>query len=78
MVEGDVESVLLKRIASAVILQALKDLRCEKKTYKYLMARNFLLATTNDWADSRSLWCELAEVDIIKLQSIAERRINAI
>lgn len=78
MVEDDAARIWLKRIAGAVILQALADLRFGKKTYKYLMARNFLLATTPDWSDSRALWCELADVDIMKLQAIAERRINAV
>ena len=73
----DVEYILLKRVASAVILQALKDLKCDRDSYRFKTARNFCLGTTPAWSDSLSLWCEFADVTAEKVKAKAKAIINA-
>ena len=67
----------MRRVASAVILRALNDLRYQKGSYRYNSARNFCFGTTQGWKESRDLWCELAEVSPQKVIKTAEEIINA-
>lgn len=76
MLEEDVEELFLKRIANAVILRALCDLKSDKRTYRYISARNFCLGL-GGWYDSLLIWSELAGVEASQVIKKAEEIINA-
>lgn len=71
MEENDVYGVFLKRLASAVILRALIDLKKKRETYTFTTARNFCLGVNDFWFDSLKVWCDLAGVDIEKVRKKA-------
>lgn len=78
MDEENIESVLLKRIASAVILQAIKDLSCDRDSYRFKTARNFCLGTSPAWKESLLLWCEFADINPERVIKKAREIVNAV
>ena len=78
MIEDEKTIIFLRRVANAVIIRSLKDLRYTKGTYRYNTARNFCFGLTEDWKESRDLWAELADVSPEKIIKKAEELINAI
>jgi hypothetical protein len=76
--DGDENVCLfLRRLGNAIILRALNDLSSSKYGgYRFNTARNFCLGK-GIWKDSLLIWCECAEIEPIKVQKEAERRINA-
>lgn len=76
--EENIESVLLKRIASAVILQAIKDLSCDRDSYRFKTARNFCLGTSDGWAFSRKVWSDLADIEESKIKEKSMEIVNAV
>jgi len=68
--------IFLKKIAKALILRALLDLRFKKTSYRFITARNFCLGL-GVWRESLLTWCEVADIDYKLIQKKAEEYINA-
>jgi len=68
--------IFLQKIAKALILRALLDLRSKKTTYRFITARNFCLGK-GVWGESLKTWSELANVDFKLIQKKAKEYINA-
>lgn len=69
--------IFLQKIAKALILRALFDLKKNKKTYTYTTAKNFCLGVDKVWEDSLKTWCELANVSPKSVKHKAMEYINA-
>ena len=62
MVENDNFDVFLRRLANAIILRALCDLKKDKDSYVFRTARNFCLGLSPAWSESLNLYCTIADV----------------
>lgn len=76
MEEDERVVLFLRRVANAVILRALNDLRFPKDTYRFITARNFCLGVNKIWYSSLETWAQLADLDIQKIQKEARKRID--
>lgn len=77
MEERDDEySIFFKRLASAIILRALNDLKGKKDTYRYITAYNFCFGIDDVWLDSLKLWSDLAETTPEKITNKAMEIVN--
>ena len=56
--------------------QAIKDLSCDKDSYRFKTARNFCLGTSDGWAFSRKVWSDLADIEESKIKEKAKILIN--
>ena len=76
MEEDERVVLFLRRVANAVILRALNDLRFQKDTYRFITARNLCLGVNKMWYSSHETWAQLADLDIQKIQKEARKRID--
>lgn len=73
--ENDVYWIFLRRVASALIIRALNDLRGNVETYRYKTAYNFCFGI-GVWESSLLLWSELADISPEKVKKIAKEIID--